>query len=122
MLLAVALWMLEPVIPALVTMFGWAALLVFSAIFSTRSTCRRRRPGLAALRKGVGVVFLLSGAAMLIGALAGSRDLAAAAGGAARTGEAQRHEIACVRQGRLHRRTRCTAQDRRPPGDARLLR
>ena len=33
MLLAVALWMLEPVIPALVTMFGWAALLVFSAIF-----------------------------------------------------------------------------------------
>ena len=75
MLLAVALWMLEPVIPALVTMFGWAALLVFSAIFlHALDPLPPQARGWQRFWKGVGVVFLLSGAAMLIGALAGSRD------------------------------------------------
>ena len=75
MLLAVALWMLDPVIPALATMLGWAALLVFSAIFlHALDPLPPQAKGWARFWKGVGVVLLLSGAAMLIGALAGSRD------------------------------------------------
>ena len=75
MLLAVALWMLDPVIPALATMLGWAALLVFSAIFlHALDPLPPQARGWARFWKGVGVVLLLSGAAMLIGALAGSRD------------------------------------------------
>ena len=75
MLLAVALWMLDPVIPALATMLGWAALLVFSAIFlHALDPLPPQAKGWARFWKGAGVVLLLSGAAMLIGALAGSRD------------------------------------------------
>ena len=75
MLLAVALWMLDPVIPALATMLGWAALLVFSAIFlHALDPLPPQAKGWPRFWKGLGVVLLLSGAAMLIGALAGSRD------------------------------------------------
>ncbi len=75
MMLAVALWMLDPVIPPLATMFGWTALLVFSAIFlHALDPLPPQAKGWQRFWKAVGVVLLLSGAAMLIGALAGSRD------------------------------------------------
>ncbi|MHB1374305.1 MAG: protein-disulfide reductase DsbD [Thauera sp.] len=75
MLLAVALWMITPVIPALATMLGWAALLLFSAIFlHAIDPLPPQAKGWQRFWKGVGVVLLLAGAAILIGALAGSRD------------------------------------------------
>ncbi|MFA7606484.1 MAG: protein-disulfide reductase DsbD [Rhodocyclaceae bacterium] len=75
MLLAVAVWLLTPVVPALMTMLSWAALLLFSGVFlhaldplpSTAKNWQR-------FWKAVGVALLLAGAAMLLGALAGSRD------------------------------------------------
>ena len=75
MLLAVALWMITPVIPALAVMLGWAALLLFSAIFlHAIDPLPAQAKGWQRFWKGVGVVLLLAGAAMLVGALAGSRD------------------------------------------------
>ena len=75
MLLAVALWMITPVIPALAVMLGWAALLLFSAIFlHALDPLPHNARGWQRFWKGVGVVLLLAGAAMLVGALAGSRD------------------------------------------------
>ncbi len=75
MLLAVALWMITPVIPAMAVMLGWAALLLFSAIFlHAIDPLPPQAKGWQRFWKGVGVVLLLAGAAMLIGALAGSRD------------------------------------------------
>jgi thiol:disulfide interchange protein DsbD len=75
MLLAVALWMITPVIPALATMLGWAALLLFSAIFlHAIDPLPPQARGWQRFWKGVGVVLLLCGAAILVGALAGSRD------------------------------------------------
>ncbi|WP_345795336.1 protein-disulfide reductase DsbD [Thauera sp. JM12B12] len=75
MLLAVALWMITPVIPALAMMLGWAALLLFSAIFlHAIDPLPHNAKGWQRFWKGVGVVLLLAGAAILIGALAGSRD------------------------------------------------
>ena len=75
MLLAVALWMISPVIPALATMLGWAALLLFSAIFlHAIDPLPPQARGWQRFWKGVGVVLLLCGAAILVGALAGSRD------------------------------------------------
>ncbi|HHW64995.1 MAG TPA: protein-disulfide reductase DsbD, partial [Rhodocyclaceae bacterium] len=75
MLLAVALWMITPVIPALAVMLGWAALLLFSGIFlHAIDPLPPQARGWQRFWKGVGVVLLLSGAAILIGALAGSRD------------------------------------------------
>ena len=75
MLLAVALWMITPVIPAMAVMLGWAALLLFSAIFlHAIDPLPAQAKGWQRFWKGVGVVLLLAGAAMLVGALAGSRD------------------------------------------------
>ncbi|MBP6131068.1 protein-disulfide reductase DsbD [Thauera sp.] len=75
MLLAVALWMITPVIPALAMMLGWAALLLFSAIFlHAIDPLPAQAKGWQRFWKGVGVVLLLAGAAILLGALAGSRD------------------------------------------------
>ncbi|KAA3651689.1 MAG: protein-disulfide reductase DsbD [Proteobacteria bacterium] len=88
MLLALAVWMISPVVPAIVPMLGWGALLVFSGIFL--HALDPLPPNAHSWRrfwKGVGVIALLAGAAMLIGALAGSRDplqpLAALRGGTA---------------------------------------
>ena len=75
MLLAVALWMITPVIPPLATMLGWAALLLFSAIFlHAIEPLPPQAKGWLRFWKGAGVVLLLAGAAILVGALAGSRD------------------------------------------------
>ncbi|NLF54804.1 MAG: protein-disulfide reductase DsbD [Thauera phenolivorans] len=75
MLLAVALWMLTPVIPPLAVMLGWTALLLFPAIFlHALDPLPPQAKGWQRFWKGVGVVLLLAGAAMLVGALAGSRD------------------------------------------------
>ncbi|WP_114648982.1 protein-disulfide reductase DsbD [Pseudothauera hydrothermalis] len=75
MLLAVAVWLLTPVMPALLTMLAWAALLLFSGIFlRALDPLPPHAKGWLRFWKGVGVMLLLGGAAMLVGALAGSRD------------------------------------------------
>ena len=88
MLLGVAVWLVSPVVPALVTMLAWAALLLFSGIFlHALDPLPAHARGWSRFWKGIGVVMLIVGAAMLVGALAGSRDplqpLAVLRGGAA---------------------------------------
>lgn len=92
-LLAVALWMTTPVLPEFAVMLGWAALLIFPGIFLHALDPLPPHSGpTQRFMKGVGVAALLAGAAMLVGALAGSRDplqplaiLRAQAAGAATT-------------------------------------
>lgn len=75
LLLAVAIWLLMPVVPVLVSMLAWAALLVFSGIFlHAIDPLPPHAKGWQRFWKGVGLVLLIGGAAMLLGALAGSRD------------------------------------------------
>lgn len=74
-MLAVALWMLNPVLPAAAFMLGWAALLIFSGIYlHALDALPAHASGWARFRKGCGVVALLWGAALLVGAAAGGRD------------------------------------------------
>lgn len=74
-LLGVAIWLLMPVLPPLAGMLAWAALLLFSGIFlHALDPLPPQAKGWQRFWKGVGVVLAISGAAMLIGALAGSRD------------------------------------------------
>lgn len=75
MLLAVALWLVSPVIPAAASMLGWALLLAFSGIFLHALDPLPPHSGnWRRFWKGFGVMLLIAGAAMLIGLLAGSRD------------------------------------------------
>jgi thiol:disulfide interchange protein DsbD len=75
LLLAVAIWMLERVIPPAVTMLLWAILLIVSAIYmKALDSLSADSSGWQKLWKGVGVVLLVLGTLQLIGAAAGGRD------------------------------------------------
>lgn len=74
-MLAVAIWLVTPLLPAVVVMLSWAALCICSAIFlHAIDPLPHGASGLRKLAKGVGVIVLLLGVALLIGALSGSRD------------------------------------------------
>ncbi len=74
-MLATALWMVSPVIPVWAQMLGWAALLIVPAIYvHAIDPLPPHATGWHRLWKGVGVVMLLVGAAMLAGVLGGARD------------------------------------------------
>ncbi|WP_374244637.1 protein-disulfide reductase DsbD [Zoogloea sp.] len=75
MLLAVAVWLVSPVLPGIAAMLAWAALLVVSAIYlHALDPLPPHASGWQRFWKGWGVIALLAGAAMFVGALAGSRD------------------------------------------------
>ena len=76
LLLATAIWIISPVIPAVAHMLLWATLLIVSAIYL--HAIDALPPGASGFRrlwKGVGVMALLLGMALLVGALTGGRDI-----------------------------------------------
>lgn len=76
LLLAAAIWIISPVIPAAAHMLLWAALLIVAAIFLRAIDALP--PGASGFRKlwkGVGVIALLLGIALLAGVLTGGRDI-----------------------------------------------
>ncbi|HEX2198055.1 MAG TPA: protein-disulfide reductase DsbD [Burkholderiales bacterium] len=76
LLLAVAIWVVSPVLPAVAVMLAWAALFIGAAMFlRALDPLPDAAAGWWRLWKGVGVVALVAGVALLVGALAGSRDL-----------------------------------------------
>jgi thiol:disulfide interchange protein DsbD len=94
LLLATAIWIAQPVLPALLAMLAWAALLIASSIYlRALDPLPTHAKGWHKLWKGVGVIALLAGASILIGAAAGSRDplqpLSVLRGGAATAAEAK---------------------------------
>ena len=76
LLLGVAIWLVSPVIPAVVHMLAWAALLIVSAIYlHAIDPLPVNASGFAKFWKGVGVLALVAGIAILVGALSGGRDI-----------------------------------------------
>ncbi len=75
LLLAVALWIVTPVLPDAALMLAWAALLVGSGIFlRALDPLPPSASGWWRLWKGAGVMLLIAGVALLAGMLAGNRD------------------------------------------------
>lgn len=75
-LLGVALWILSPVIPVVAHMIAWGVLLMVSAVYlHAIDPLPPNASGFRKLWKGIGVVSLLAGAALLLGALSGGRDI-----------------------------------------------
>jgi len=75
LLLAVALYIAAPVLPVVVQMLAWAALLIGSGVFlRALDALPAGASGWWRVWKGAGVISLVVGVAMLVGALAGSRD------------------------------------------------
>jgi thiol:disulfide interchange protein DsbD len=74
-MLATALWLVSPVIPLWLQMLGWALLLVIPAIYlHALDPLPQNAHGWQRLGKGLGVMLLLGGAAMLMGVLGGAKD------------------------------------------------
>ncbi|RLJ68090.1 protein-disulfide reductase DsbD [Sulfurisoma sediminicola] len=75
LLLATALWLVSPVLPAWLNMLGWAALMIVPAIYMhALDPLPANASGWQRLWKGVGVALLIAGGTMLIGLLGGARD------------------------------------------------
>ena len=86
MLLALAIWIIQPLLSVTVEMFLWAALLIFSAIYlRALDALPHNATGWHKLLKGFGLFALLLGAAYLIGALSGARDILRPLGNIGRT-------------------------------------
>ena len=75
-LLAVAIWLISPLLSEVTQMLLWAALLIISAMFlHVLEPLAVNAKGLARFWKGVGMIALVAGIALLLGAMGGSRDL-----------------------------------------------
>ena len=75
-LLGVAIYLVAPLLPAAAHMLAWAVLLIMSAIYMhALDPLPPNAPGAHRLFKGIGVISLLAGAALLVGALSGGRDI-----------------------------------------------
>lgn len=75
LLLATALWLVSPVLPAWLVMLAWAALLIVPAIYLRAIDPLPHNAGnWHRFWKGVGLLMLLAGAALVVGVAGGSRD------------------------------------------------
>ncbi len=75
LLLAVAIWMLERILPTAITLLLWALLVIVSAVYmGAIDAIRDGASGWYRLWKGLGLVLLIYGALMLIGLAAGNTD------------------------------------------------
>ncbi|MCF6322934.1 MAG: protein-disulfide reductase DsbD [Gammaproteobacteria bacterium] len=76
MLLGLAIWMLERVIPAQIAMFLWAILLIGTAVYLGALTrLESTASGWQKLWKGLGLVMLIYGVIVMLGASIGGRDV-----------------------------------------------
>jgi len=76
MMLGVAIWMLERVLPGVVTMWLWALLLIFSAIYIGALTpIHDNTTGWERFWKSLGIVMLIYGTILIFAASAGNTDV-----------------------------------------------
>ncbi|MGM0554146.1 MAG: protein-disulfide reductase DsbD [Pseudomonadota bacterium] len=75
-LLAIGIWLLERVIPGELAMFLWAILLIVTAVYmGALRTLPEGTSGWYTLWKGLGVVLLIYGVLLMLGAATGGKDI-----------------------------------------------
>ena len=76
LLLALSIWIIQPLLPVSIQMSLWAALCIFSGVYlHALDSLPTHASGWQKMSKGVGVVALLLGVSYLIGALSGAPDI-----------------------------------------------
>lgn len=74
LLLAVAIYLLERIVPTVVAMLLWAGLLIICAVYMGALHSTVGKSGWHTLARGLGVVLLVYGVLLLVGVAAGGRD------------------------------------------------
>lgn len=98
LLLALAIWLVSPVLPAWAHLAAWGALAIGTAMFLRAiDPLPPQAPGWLRLLKGVGMVLLLVGASLVIGAVGGSRDPLAPLGFLRSAAKAEGEHVAFAR-------------------------
>jgi thiol:disulfide interchange protein DsbD len=76
MMLAVAIWLISSLLPLSIVMMLWATLLIISSIYlHALDAIPHNAKWWSKLGKGIGIITLLLGIALLVGALSGARDI-----------------------------------------------
>ena len=75
MLIGIAIWMAERILPAEITLLSWAMLFIISAVYLGAFESTADKSGWIKLFKGFGLVLGLYGAMILIGLLGGSNQM-----------------------------------------------
>lgn len=93
-MLAVAVYLLTPVLPVAVLQLLWAALLIVPAMFlHALDPLPADAPGHRRLFKGFGILGLVAGVALMVGALSGHKDLLQPLGGLRAAGAPAQREL-----------------------------
>ena len=75
-LLGVAIFLISPLLPPMAHFLAWAVLLIMFAVYlHALDPLPQNAPGYRRLFKGVGIIALIAGIALIIGALSGARDV-----------------------------------------------
>jgi thiol:disulfide interchange protein DsbD len=76
LMIALAIWLISPLLSEIVHMLLWAALLVISGVFlKALEPLAVNAHGWVRFWKGIGILALVTGVALLLGALGGGRDV-----------------------------------------------
>ncbi|MBO1923813.1 protein-disulfide reductase DsbD [Thiomicrorhabdus sp. 6S3-12] len=75
MLIGVAIWMAGRILPSEATMLAWALLLIISAVYLGAFESTAEKSGWSKLFKGFGLSLFVYGVILLLGMLAGSKDM-----------------------------------------------
>ncbi|WP_019557694.1 protein-disulfide reductase DsbD [Thiomicrorhabdus arctica] len=75
MLIGIAIWMLERIIPAEIAMLSWAMLFIISAVYMGAFESTFTKSGWLKLVKGFALILFLYGTMILIGLMGGSNDM-----------------------------------------------
>ncbi|MCU0841582.1 MAG: protein-disulfide reductase DsbD [Thiobacillaceae bacterium] len=76
LMIAVAIWLISPLISEIVHMLLWASLLIISAMYlKALEPLAVNATGWMRFWKGVGIMSMVAGIALLLGAMGGSRDI-----------------------------------------------
>jgi thiol:disulfide interchange protein DsbD len=98
LLIAVAIWIVSPVLPPMAHMLAWGAFFIGSAMFLRAiDPLPESASGWWRLWKGVGIVALVAGIAFVIGAFSGAQDVLRPLAGVSRTGPAAATPLPWIR-------------------------
>jgi thiol:disulfide interchange protein DsbD len=75
MLIGIAIWMLERIIPAEIAMLSWAVLFIISAVYMGAFESTLTKSGWFKLIRGFALVLFVYGLMILIGLMAGGKDM-----------------------------------------------